>query len=62
MSKTRRQKETNQVCTAFAYELLYSTIVDCVMTTVGMVISEASIVMEVNGHITLLLQTVFWAP
>ena len=44
LSKTRRQKEKKQVCTAFAYELLYSTITVCTcsvaMTTVGMAIGE----------------------
>ncbi len=44
MSKTRHQKEKKQVCTAFAYELLYSTITVCARsaatTTVGTAIGE----------------------
>ncbi len=50
MLKTRRQKEKKQVCTAFAYELLYSTITVCARsaatTTVGTAIGEASLVMD----------------
>ena len=45
MSKTRRQKEKKQVCTAFAYELLYLTITVCTHSaataTIGTAIGEA---------------------
>ena len=63
VSKTRRQKEKKQVCMAFAYELLYSTITICARsaatTTVGTAIGEASIVMDSRSKWirTLLLQS-----
>ncbi len=56
MSKTRHQKEKKQVCTAFAYELLYSTITvsarSAATTTVGMAISEAILVMDFRSKWT----------
>ena len=56
MLKTRRQKEKKQVCTAFAYELLYSTITVCARsaatTTVGTAIGEASLVMDCRSKWT----------